>query len=78
MDKKEIFNKVKEIFKVEFTDYKKEITLDTTFDDIRGHSLDKKEFLLQTEEFFEVKIAPRNLAKINTVKDLVEHLYRIY
>lgn len=77
MDKKEIFNKVKDIFKVEFTDYNNEITMSTTFDDMKGRKLDKKEFLLQIEEFFEIKIAPRNLVKINTIKDLVEHLYRI-
>ncbi len=77
MEKKEIFNKVKEIFKIEFTDYNKEITMNTTFDDIKGYELNKKEFLLQVEEFFEIKIAPRNLVKINMIKDLVEHLYRI-
>jgi len=77
MDKKEIFSKVREIFKIEFTDYNKEITMKTTFSDIRGHKLDKKEFLLQVEEFFELRIAPRNLSKIDTVNDLVEHLHKI-
>ena len=77
MDKKEIFNKVKEIFKVEFTDYTKEITTNTTFREIKGRSLDKKEFILQIEEFFELKIAPRNLVKIETVGDLVEHLNKL-
>jgi acyl carrier protein len=77
MNKKEIFNKVNEIFIAEFAFYDKKVTLETTFDDIIGHKLDKKEFVLQVEEFFELKIASRNLSTINTINDLVEHLFRL-
>jgi len=72
--KKEISTKVKEIFGVEFTNYKGKISLNTTFDEINAQKLDKKEFLMQVEEFFEIRIAQRNLIKINTVNDLVEHI----
>ena len=75
--KKEILQKVKEIFQVEFTDYKEDIKLTTTFKEIKGHKLDKKEFIMQLEENFELRIAQRNLAKINTVEELVNHLYDI-
>ena len=77
MTKKEIENKIIEIFKIEFP-YFKEINSDTNLTAIKEHDLDKKEFLMQVEEFFELRLAPRNLQKINTIGDLANHIYKIY
>jgi len=77
LSKKEILRKVKEISEIEFTNFKGKISSKTLFDEMESRKLDEKEFVIQVEEFFEVRIAQRNLTKILTVGDLVDHLHDI-
>jgi len=77
LSKKEILKKVKEISQIEFTNFKGKLSSKTSFNDIKSHKLDEKEFVIQVEEYFEVRIAQRNLTRILTVGDLVDHLYDI-
>ena len=76
MAKKEILDKILEIFKMEFPDYNGEVNSEIDFKKIKDE-LNKKEFIMQVEEFFELKIAPRNLNKINTLNDLANHISRL-
>lgn len=72
MDRTEIYTKVIEAVADTMNKDPKEITEETTFDELSADSLDKIELISNMEDTFDTTIEDDALEKINSVADAVD------
>ncbi len=72
MDRSEIYAKVVEAVADTMNKDPKEITEETTFDELSADSLDKIELISNMEDTFDTTIEDDALEKINSVADAVD------
>lgn len=72
MDRSEIYTKVVEAVADTMNKDPKEITEETTFDELSADSLDKIELISNMEDTFDTTIEDDALEKINSVADAVD------
>ncbi len=69
------FEKLQEIIVDELGVEKEEVKMEATFsDDLGADSLDLFELVMSIEDTFDVKIPNEELAKVKTVKDVLDYI----
>ncbi len=70
----DIFAKVKALISEQLDIDEKQITMETTFEDIDADSLDVVELVMALEEEFDLEIADEEVEKIQAVGDVVGYI----
>lgn len=73
-ERMDILEKVKDIVAEQLNVDKKDIKLETTFEDLEADSLDVVELIMKLEEEFDIEIPDEDAEKIRVVGSAVEYI----